>query len=226
MWHSIVFACMCTLVHRNSLPYGKWEKVYDMLSAVLAPGRPNERPRCTPFPTLGPARPHPSLHFACPRGPRLPDDAGFSRALQHVQHLIYFYNIQMKHLQRTSETAETFATSKWNTYVAIANICKHQDETLATCVWNIYKTPEKLENTCAIANICKHQHETLTTYVRKHQKHLHIYATSRSNFTTSEWNTCNICLKQMKYLEHALETYVYSPLQHVQYPYKTLATYL
>jgi hypothetical protein len=30
--------------------------------------------------------------------------------LQHVQHQIYFCNIQMKHLQHTSETVETLAT--------------------------------------------------------------------------------------------------------------------
>jgi hypothetical protein len=30
--------------------------------------------------------------------------------LQYVQHQIYFCNIQMKHLQYTSETAETLAT--------------------------------------------------------------------------------------------------------------------
>jgi hypothetical protein len=35
------------------------------------------------------------------------------------------------------------------------------------------------------------------------EKRLHIYATSKLN-------TYNICLKQMKHLEHTIETYVYS----------------
>jgi hypothetical protein len=31
-------------------------------------------------------------------------------SLQHMQHQIYFYNIQMKHLQYTSKTGETLQT--------------------------------------------------------------------------------------------------------------------
>jgi hypothetical protein len=39
---------------------------------------------------------------------------------------------------------------------------------------------------------------------------MYIYATSRSTFATFRQNTCNIHLKQMKHLGHALETYATS----------------
>ena len=63
----------------------------------------------------------------------------------------------------------------------------------------------------------QHPDETLANIRMKHLKtletyacNMHVYATSRSTFATSRQNTCNICLEQMKYLEHTLETYVYS----------------
>jgi hypothetical protein len=61
--------------------------------------------------------------------------------LQHVQHSIYFCNIQIKHLQHTSETAETLAKTQKkleNTCVAIANIYKHPDKTFTTYLKHLY----------------------------------------------------------------------------------------
>jgi hypothetical protein len=57
-----------------------------------------------------------------------------------------------------------------------------------------------------LANIHMKHLKTLETYVCN----MYVYATSRSTFATSRQNTCNICLEQMKHLEHTLETYVYS----------------
>jgi hypothetical protein len=67
-----------------------------------------------------------------------------------VQHLIYFYNIKIKYLQHTSETAETLSNTS-------ETLAKHQ---------------KKLENTwVAITNIqIKHLQHTY----EKHLKHLHI----------------------------------------------------
>jgi hypothetical protein len=50
--------------------------------------------------------------------------------LQHMQHLIYFWNIQMKHLQYTSKTTETLATYVWNT---CENAWKHLKAVVSIC---------------------------------------------------------------------------------------------
>ena len=57
-----------------------------------------------------------------------------------------------------------------------------------------------------LANICMKHLKTLETYACN----MHVYETSRSTFAISRQNTCNIRLEQMKYLEHIIETYVYS----------------
>jgi hypothetical protein len=76
-------------------------------------------------------------------------------------------------------------------------------------------------------NICNTQINTLATYVRKHRWNIRnrplqhtcttiaTYATSRSNFTTSIWNNCNILQKHVKHLEHTLATYVFRPSSSV-----------
>jgi hypothetical protein len=75
-------------------------------------------------PVLEPARHHPHLRFMRDVDPRRTDvilaarqhaetarvSSAFSRALQHTQQPIYFCNIQMKHLQRTSKTDKIFVT--------------------------------------------------------------------------------------------------------------------
>jgi hypothetical protein len=62
---------------------------------------------------------------------------------------------------------------------------------------------------------------------------MHIYATSISTFATSNENTCNIRLIQVKHLEHTFEIYVYShynirniPNYFCDIDIKQLATYL
>jgi hypothetical protein len=54
-------------------------------------------------------------------------DGGRWVLLQHMRHLIYFCNIQMKHLQHTSETTEALATYVYNS-------CKNTRENLKTRV--------------------------------------------------------------------------------------------
>jgi hypothetical protein len=129
--------------------------------------------------------------------------------LQHVQHQIYFCNIQIKHLQHTFEKQLEHCTIRLkherNTCTSIAKYIQYPDETLKTYVrekhmynhckiyttswwnsWNIrmkqLKTPK---NACNHAYICNIQ----------------IY------FCSIQRNTCNILMKQS---EHTLETYVYS----------------
>ena len=70
----------------------------------------------------------------------------------------------------------------------------------------------------------QHSDEILVNIRMKHLKtleiyacNMHVYATSRSTSATYGQNTCNIHMEQMKHLEHTLETFVYSPLQHVQH---------
>ena len=91
----------------------------------------------------------------------------------------------------------------------------------------------------------QHPDETLTNIHMKHLKtfetyacNMHVYATSRSTFATSRQNTCNIHLEEIKYLEHRLETYVYShynmcdiliyfcniDIQHLQHSSETFET--
>jgi hypothetical protein len=89
----------------------------------------------------------------------------------------------------------------------------------------------------------QHLDETLANIHMKHMKtlktyacNMHVYATSRSTFSTSRRN---IRLEQMKYLGHTLETYVYSHynmcniliyfcniyIQHLQHTSETFETY-
>jgi hypothetical protein len=89
----------------------------------------------------------------------------------------------------------------------------------------------------------QHLDETLANIHMKHMKtlktyacNMHVYATSRSTFSTSRRN---IRLEQMKYLGHTLETYVYSHynmcniliyfyniyIQHLQHTSEIFETY-
>ena len=111
---------------------------------------------------------------------------------------------------------------------------KHLKQASETLV----KTSEKI-----FKNHCKHvQHldETLANIHMKHLKmletyvcNMHVYATSRFTFATSRQNTCNICLEQIKHLEHTRETYVYShynkcnmPIYFYNIDIQHFATYL
>jgi hypothetical protein len=71
--------------------------------------------------------------------------------LQHVQHLIYFWNIQMKHLQHTSEQIKH---------------SKHVSKTLEKSMQSIYNIQIKIVITY-VWNICTIQKKHLQTYVWK-----------------------------------------------------------
>jgi hypothetical protein len=79
-----------------------------------------------------------------------------SAPLQHVQHHIYFWNIQIKYLQHMSETDETLERCVYNH----SNICniqvKHLKHRFATCVY--YHIPNLL---------LQHLDETLETRRRQ-----------------------------------------------------------
>jgi hypothetical protein len=130
----------------------------------------------------------------------------------------------MKHLQHTSETAETLSTYVWNA-------CKNLKDLKHLCSHFKYMQHPNL--------LVKHLDETLATSLWKHLKHtlcnMHSYAISRSIFATSTWNTSNICLKAhetyARNMKHTLAICVYShynicniQMKHLKHTFETLET--
>jgi hypothetical protein len=146
---------------------------------------PCSRPSQGPRP---PCAPQGKLTWVDPR-PRPSSNDSHRLCVQHTP--IYFCNIQMKHLQHTSKTDETFRTYSWNTIATcvtsrstfetsrcntcniqrrqikrnICNICvqKKTNETLGIDTYNIRVQPfQHMQN---LDLLLQHLHETIETYI-------------------------------------------------------------
>jgi hypothetical protein len=104
----------------------------------------------------------------------------------------------MKHFKHVWNTCKKHLKNTWK---AIVKHMEYPDKTLATYIWNICNIQIKhLRNRWNIWNI--HLQQTFIAIAT--------CATLRSIFATSIKNTCNILLKQLKYLKHTLLQFISS----------------
>jgi hypothetical protein len=146
-----------------------------------------------------------SAGLRCPHGDprRRPSSSnrGYGRwvTLQHVQTPDLFLNvIQMQHLQHASErqmkhlkyASKTLTKTPKKHLKIIAKHTQLLDIMLATYVWNIYNI--KI-NTLA-KYVWKNRWNIRNRSLQQTCTTIATYATSRSTFAISIWNTCNIPL--------------------------------